>query len=191
MSILRKIFHDSDEDLIEKVKGQSSKAYFELFTRYQKAVYNFALSYSHRPEVAAEITQECFLKLMTKAATFEEGKIFRPWFWCIVRNQCHDWYRKEKDERLELESSSTNLVENEGTTDEMFMQLLQKIEQRQIWETLELLRTSEREILLLWLEDLSYLEMAEVMSKSQDGVKGLLKRAKQKFAQLWREKNEE
>ncbi|OFZ12878.1 MAG: hypothetical protein A2X86_08600 [Bdellovibrionales bacterium GWA2_49_15] len=184
MSILNKIFHPSDESLMEEVKQRNSKAYFELFTRYQKGVYNFALSYAHRPEVAAEITQECFLKLMTKAVTFEQGKIFRPWFWSLVRNQCHDWYRKEKGEYLDENFTE----EEEDKTDEMFLQLFQKNQRQQIWETLALLQTSEREILLLWLEDLSYLEMAEVMGKSQDGVKGLLKRSKQKFAKLWEEK---
>ena len=130
---------------------------------------------------------------MTKSGSFEKGKVFRPWFWSLVRNQCHDWYRKEKGERLEPDTLVSNFpadkISDEIATDEMFMKLLQEIQRQQILETLALLHTSEREILLLWLEDLSYLEIAEAMSKTQDGVKGLLKRAKQKFANLWKEKN--
>jgi len=191
MSILSKLLRRSDEYLIEQVKRGNNQAYLEIFERYQKGVYNFSLGYCRRSEIATEITQECFLKLFSKASSFDGNKAFRPWFWSLVRNQCHDWYRKEKGSSLLLEDSLASEQSEGVLEDAPFLLLIQKIQQKRIWDIVQSLLPAERDALMLWLEELDYKEMALVLNKSPDAVKGLLKRAKQRFAKLWQEGEEQ
>ncbi len=86
----------SDEMLMVRYKRGDRDAFAELARRYQKPLYNFALRYLGRREVAREITQEAFLRVVKRSADFKHESRFSTWIFSITRNLCIDELRKQK-----------------------------------------------------------------------------------------------
>ena len=58
-----------------------------LYRRHRAAVYRFALLWSGQPAVAADVTQDVFLHLLTHADGFDPGRgALLPWLLGIARN---------------------------------------------------------------------------------------------------------
>lgn len=86
----------SDEMLMVRYKRGDRDAFAELARRYQKPLYNFALRYLGRREVAREVTQEAFLRVVKRSADFKHESRFSTWIFSITRNLCIDELRRQK-----------------------------------------------------------------------------------------------
>jgi len=88
---------DSDEDLISLVKRGDATAFDELYDRYGQKMFSyfFRMLYKDR-EMAADFTQDLFLKLFKSTGSFEEGKSFSTWIYSIANNMCKNEYRKKE-----------------------------------------------------------------------------------------------
>lgn len=169
-----------DEELMIQVVEKKKAPFEELYDRYAPGIYNFYLHRLNNKERAQELTQECFLKLWNKAYLFKKEKSFKVWFWTVARNLLNDEFREIYSEPQMEELKDVELDENE------LDKLLEREKQKLIEEVFYELPEVCRDILSLWLQDLSYDEMKEVTGKSLDSVKSSLKRAKQEFVARWR-----
>lgn len=76
----------TDEDLvIESLTGNKS-ALENLILRHQDWVYNIAIRMVYNTEDAKDITQEVFIKVITKLSTFRGESSFRTWVYRIAFN---------------------------------------------------------------------------------------------------------
>src|SRR5690242_21458938 len=77
----------SDADLLRRVRGGAPAALQPLYRRHGGSVYRFALLWSGQPAVAADVTQDVFVHLLTHADGFDpaRGALF-PWLLGIARN---------------------------------------------------------------------------------------------------------
>src|SRR5499427_9981604 len=68
-----------------------------LFEVYKDRVYSIAIySLSGDEMGAADVTQQVFLKLMTRINQFRGDSEFATWLYRLVINTCHDEYRKRR-----------------------------------------------------------------------------------------------
>lgn len=68
-----------------------------LFEEYKDRVYSIALYSSSGDEMAAaDVTQQVFLKLMTRIDQFRGDAEFATWLFRMVVNTCRDEYRKQR-----------------------------------------------------------------------------------------------
>src|SRR6185295_7041199 len=73
--------------LLAKMKQGDEAAFTALYRRHKDAVYRFALMCTGAPERAAEVTQETFLHLMTRADQFDPGRgTIGAWLCGVARN---------------------------------------------------------------------------------------------------------
>jgi len=99
---MKKISLLTDEELaMEYVKG-NNRAFDELLSRTQTALFSYIIFIVHNKEVANDIFQETFLKAITK---LKEGKYspsgrFNGWLIRIAHNAIMDWYRRQKSQHL-------------------------------------------------------------------------------------------
>lgn len=111
--------NESDEELLERYAQGDPDAFEEFFRRHRGRVYQYALKKVFRAELAAEISQEVFLKLHSKIHHYRTNSRALPWFFSIVHNTCIDHIRKHvtesslqstvnEDELLELMSSASS-----------------------------------------------------------------------------------
>lgn len=85
---------DDDAVLFRKIQIGDGAAFEQLYGKYQSLVYTFALRGCGDRELAAEITQDVFVRLWTTTAEFRpEVSKFTTWLLTITRNICHDKLR--------------------------------------------------------------------------------------------------
>lgn len=68
----------------------------KLYQKYFKEIYLFLKSLSSSEEVAEEITQETFFKVIKSIDTFDGSSDIRAWIFTIARNTYYTHYKKRK-----------------------------------------------------------------------------------------------
>ena len=68
----------------------------EIYERYYRDVYHFALYYTNNRQEAEDITQETFLKAMRKIGSLQNHDKLKPWILAIARHTAIDQKRKGK-----------------------------------------------------------------------------------------------
>ncbi len=106
----------------------------DLEEQYDK-VYRYCYSKVHQRELAEDITQEAFLRLLESSHYVNSGKSLQ-YLYTIARNLCIDEYRRKKTVPIEQEAADTS------ADDHMAAQISVRM-------ALAKLSEEEREILLL------------------------------------------
>src|SRR5215212_9951383 len=83
------------ERVIAACQRGDRDAFRLLFEAYRDRVYSISLYYFKGDEAAAkDLTQQVFLKLMTKIEQFRRDAEFTTWLYRMVVNACRDEQRK-------------------------------------------------------------------------------------------------
>ena len=83
--------------VIESCRSGERDAFRALYDWYKDRVYAITLYFFHGDHaVAADVTQEVFLKLMTNIGQFRGDSEFSTWLYRLVVNACMDTVRRRK-----------------------------------------------------------------------------------------------
>lgn len=82
--------------LITRCQEGDREAFALLFETYRDTVYSLALHFTGDESLAADITQEVFLKLLTRIRQFRREAEFKSWLYRIVANTCTSYGRKSR-----------------------------------------------------------------------------------------------
>jgi RNA polymerase sigma factor (sigma-70 family) len=88
----------SQELVIEANKGNQA-ALEKLIKLHEPFIYNVAWKYTNDLNEAKDLTQEAFIKIITKLPTFEGKSAFRSWAYRIVVNQFLQTKRRPMEDR--------------------------------------------------------------------------------------------
>jgi len=161
-----------DTELAGLVVRGNERAFAEVVTRHQDAVYGFALRMLNHPQEAEDAAQEAFLRFFKTAERFRQQSSLRTYLLRIARNICIDTFRKKRPELLdeipETPDLDTPLTLLEGA-----------LTQKSIEDAVEKLPVNQRTaILLRHVEQMSYHQIATAMEISRSAVESLLFRAR-------------
>lgn len=139
-----------------------------------QALYNFALKLTLDPKAAEELVQETYLRAFRFFDTYRSGTQIRAWLFRILRNTHINRYRAA---RARPEETDLARIEEgwERTVAEEFLRerqprspeeaLLEGVLDEEVEQALAALPEEYREVVLLALvEELSYKEIAQVLS---------------------------
>jgi RNA polymerase sigma-70 factor, ECF subfamily len=84
---------NDDRDLVSRARRGDREAFTQLIVQYQVPLYNMALRMVGRPDDAADIAQEAFLRAWEKIRTLREAP-FKSWLFQIAANLCYDHFRR-------------------------------------------------------------------------------------------------
>src|SRR2546421_4189619 len=82
-----------DRDRVGRARRGDREAFTQLIVQYQVPLYNMALRMVGRPDDAADIAQEAFLRAWEKIRTLREAP-FKSWLFQIAANLCYDHFRR-------------------------------------------------------------------------------------------------
>ena len=160
--------------VIDACQRGDRDAFRLLFETYQEKVYSISLYYFKGDEQSAsDVTQQVFLKLMTRIAQFRGGAEFTTWLYRLVVNACMDEQRKRRrflpfGDGLEMRRAEKR------SQDEIFARVeLADNVKAAICELKPKLRLP---ILLKYVEGMSYEEMSEVLNCSKGTIASRLNR---------------
>ena len=182
---LEKINKQTDEELVRNiVKNNDALLFAVLYDRFAPLVYNKCYGFAKDEDEAKDLTQDVFLKLFVKLASFKEKSKFSTWLYAFTYNHCVNYVTRNTAKKFEKQSVDYADIENiseEPNDDEFNDMRLDKLKQ-----ALELVSPDEKMILLLKYQDnLSIKEMESVLDIGESAVKMRIKRAKDKLLTVY------
>ena len=167
-----------DERVIEACRNGDREAFRLLFEAYKDRVYSIALHFSGDESVARDVTQQVFLKLMTKIDQYRNHAEFTTWLYRLVANTCMDEHRRAGRFVFFGDSAGVEVLERRaeaGASNEEW--LLQREVADEVQAAVAGLKPKLRiAVLLRYFEDLSYEEMASALGCSKGTVASRLNR---------------
>ena len=171
---------DSDKQLVKRLCAGESLVLNDLMQRYQEPLYNFVLRYIHDDHLAYDIVQETFVRVYTRATSFNPEFRFKTWLYQIALNLCRDRGRRkalrsffsfsEAEERQALFTGYDAGIEKKNETKDDLAQL-----QKEIAKLPHKLKSA---LILFSLEEKSQLESAEILGVSPKTIETRVYRAK-------------
>ena len=182
-----------DRALVDSVRSGDGKAREALAQRVGRSAYIFALQLTGASEPARDIAQESVLRFFQHLDRFDADRPIEPWLYQIVRNQVRDLSRRESLRRhesldvwLEHERPETIDPAADPAADAEQDDLRQRL-----WQAISVLSDAHREIIVLRdFHDLSYREIANVLSIPQGTVMSRLHGARRRLSEVIRAEGE-
>ncbi|MDR3441303.1 sigma-70 family RNA polymerase sigma factor [Telmatospirillum sp.] len=172
----------SDEDLLERMRSDDVEAYRVLVERNIDRAYAVAMRVLKNPADAEDVTQDAFVKAWVNRQRWDAGRAkFSTWLYRVIVNRCIDKQRLLKTEWLdEVDEPVADIA------DAVTVIHRQRVYGR-LEDALQRLPTQQRIALVLsYYEDMSNLEVADVMGTTVGAVESLLKRGRKRLRELLR-----
>ncbi|MEN3013561.1 MAG: sigma-70 family RNA polymerase sigma factor [Endomicrobiia bacterium] len=165
----------TEEEIIKEVLKGNINTYAEIIKKYKNYIYNLGMSIFNNYTETEDFTQEVFIKLYKNLKKYKSNFNFKTWLYKIAINTAKDFLRKKKFLPVSLEDHK-NLIYSEDKVEESIQK---NLESQMLLSLIRTLPEKYLNILILrYIENLSYEEIAEVTSKPIGTVKTLLFRAK-------------
>src|SRR5215469_6869383 len=144
------------------------------------SLYNFARWLAHNQTDAEDLVQDTYLKALRSFASFQPGTNFRAWMFKILKNTFLSSCSKlERRMTLAMDSPDEDEPESAADSDTPETILLNRANSQLVWNAIDELPVHYRETLLLCdVEEMSYREIAEILSIPLGTVMSRLARAR-------------
>ncbi len=166
--------------LIKSAQAGDREALVTLLREVEQQVYRTAYYLLNHEQDAMDAAQEALIRIYTKINSYEEKAQFRTWVQRIVTNICIDKFRRK---RPSVSIDEHELVFEAG--DNVETEVLSSYAAEEIREAIGKLPDHHRSVVVLrYLQDFSYNEIAESLNLPLNTVKSYLFRARQQLQTL-------
>jgi RNA polymerase sigma-70 factor (ECF subfamily) len=181
--------YDEDSRLALRVQEGDRQAFEALLVRYERQIFSFVYHFFHDRALCEDLTQETFLRAWRFIASFRPQERFSTWLYSIAKNLCIDELRRiQKGTLVDLDSVDPEAFVQAGRDGDNPMLAAMLAQEGELLRRL-IARLPDRYrtcIVLFYFNELSYDEIAEVMSVSLSNTKILLFRGKKLLLDLYR-----
>ena len=152
------------------------KQFVDFVTEYKQIIYKVCYIYATDSDSLNDLYQETVINLWKSFPRFRGECQVSTWIYRISLNTCVSFYRKSKShpEVVPISVDLEAFPEEESKTSQL----------RELYRMINCLKQLERALILLWLEEKSYQEMAEITGLSSNNVAVKLNRIKEKLKQM-------
>ena len=154
------------------------------------AVLKVARAYTLTTEDCQDLAQEILLQVWRSLPQFQGRASASTWSYRVALNTALGWHRKEhrrharQQPALEVEDLSVAGLDSA-------QQIVQREAVERLYAAIRQLPKTDAALVLLYLDDLSYRQMAEVLGISESNVGVKLNRAKKALGELMKEESHE
>ena len=177
----------SDNELIALTLSGQKRAFEGIVRRYQKLVYNVAFQIVQNHEVAADLTQDTFLKAYKSLGTFENTLKLKPWLLKITSNTALNQIRDSRSKYLDsLEELLEESPQSEPASSKCLEEEIElRFSHAKLMEALQKLSARYRQIFILrYQHDLPYADIASITEETESTIKSLLFRIREKLRKM-------
>ncbi|MBN2590919.1 MAG: sigma-70 family RNA polymerase sigma factor [Sedimentisphaerales bacterium] len=161
------------------------KELLELLDKSGAGIYTLLARLTLREDVAEELIQELFLKL-SNSRGFEKSNCREAYARKVAINLAFDWRRKIR-KKLDSQEYAYEVVTNDGSP---LSKIIKSEELEEMLNTLEQLNENSRQIIILrYIEQQSYEDIAEQTGKTTHQVRALCSKALTRLRDLMRTDN--
>jgi RNA polymerase sigma-70 factor, ECF subfamily len=169
-----------DAELVVASKAGNQDAFAQLVQRHQRRVFNLVFRMLQQYEEANEVTQETFLAAWQGLPSFRGDARFSTWLYRIAYNCClKQLEQRKRDKALQAAIQAEQIFQQESCDERANAELEAHERQALVREHLSQLPAKYRIVLVLrHLQELTYEEMAEVLTMPIGTIKTHLFRAR-------------
>src|SRR5579863_3275849 len=169
-----------DQQLVTSSKHGDQDAFAQLVRRYQRRIFNLVYRMLQQYEEASEITQETFLAAWQGLRSFRGDARFSTWLYRIAYNcALKQLEQRKRDKALQGAIQSEQVLANANQEGRVDAALERRARQVLVHEQLATLPSKYRIVLVLrHLQDMTYEEMAEILTMPIGTIKTHLFRAR-------------
>ncbi len=147
------------------------------------SVMKVARAYTLTSEECQDLAQEILLQAWRSLPKFEGKATAATWFYRVALHTAMNWHRKDGRRRLRQQPLlEVQALAPEGIDSAEQAQHRDTVEQ--LYKAIHQLPKTDTALVLLYLDELSYREMAEVLGISESNVGVKLNRAKKALSEL-------
>ena len=170
-----------EKDLICRAARGDAEAFRQLVEAYQTPAYRLAARMCG-PDSAEDVTQEAFLAAWRALPEFRGDCRFSTWLYRLVSNAAIDCLRREKKHRDTGDVDDLELPDGGPSPQE---QAERSDTRDAVRRALDRLSPEHRQVLLLrFMQELDYGEIARALNVSEGTVKSRINRAKSKLREV-------
>ena len=176
---------DVDAQLMLRVKQGDDAAFEELVNKYKQPITNLLYRTLGDSAEAEDLAQNVFVQVYKSAHRYRVSARFSTWLYTIARNLCLNEIRRRRRRPAEPLDASTESDEmpakqyQDPKASGASEALLKDELMRKVREAVRTLPESQRTAILLFEDELSYDQIAEVLKTSVSAVKSLIHRARE------------
>jgi len=180
-----------DKKLFFRVKKKDKNAFIEAYDLYADDVYRFVFFKIGNTEEAKDLTSAVFLKVWNYAQSkgLDASKSLRAFIYKTARNSIIDHYRQLRETEARLDSGEGGLIDTLADEKQDLVKQTEILsDMALVMASLGKLKEEYREtILMRFIDELSFAEIAEVTGKTVGSVRIQTFRALQALKDLLEE----
>ncbi len=177
-----------DHELMQRYADGDERAFAMLFDRHRRPLYNFILRSCSRRDLADELLQDVFLRVIKSADTYEPSAKFTTWVYTIARNACIDAARKRSRADVYSLQNRVGSDDEEGETHQQRLvddkahsgsvDAERQVFRDRLQQALQKLPKKQREVFVLReISGLKFREIAEVVDAKVPTIKSRMRYA--------------
>ena len=179
----------TDEDIALKVQSGNTQLFGVLVERYEAKIKRYAKKFLFGYDDIQDLIQDVFVKAYTNIKGFDSGRKFSSWLYRIAHNELVNNLKKKNKSFLPLFDLDTFSPHYYFNNDNVNEKIDRKNTMKLIDKCFDELNVKYKEpIILYYLENLSYKEIADVMSIPVSTVGIRIKRAKKIMRSIFEKK---
>lgn len=156
-----------------KQEVKEDEQFLDMIRQNEGIIYKVASFYADVDHPISDLYQEVVLNLWKSFASFRGDNKYSTWIYRIALNTCVSFYRRSKRNvtYVDISMDIPDTVDNSEDIQELY-------------KLINRLGKIERALVLLYLDDKSYKEIAEITGLSVTNVATKLSRIKEKLRQM-------
>ena len=152
------------------------KEFLEVIEAQKRTIYKVCYIYANHQDDLDDLFQETVLNLWKSFPRYRGDSKLVTWVYRIAMNTCITFLRRSgtRPQAIPLSADMAQIAADEGTAAQL----------QELYKLINQLGKLERALILLWLEERSYQEMADILGISKTNVAVKLNRVKEKLKKM-------
>ena len=179
-NFIKQFEKEMNQSSMQEVNKGTEQEFLSLIREYERVIYKVCYLYTTPNAPLGDLYQEVVLNLWKAYPRFRQECKVSTWIYRISLNTCISFIRKEKNipEIVTLTREADRMAEEKDDLNDLLRQLYRMISQ---------LGQLDKSIILLYLEEKSYEEIAEITGLTVTNVATKISRIKDKLKKMKKE----
>ena len=175
-----------EPELLQRTKSGDERAFEGLILAHSGRAYRTAYRLLGDVEDAFDLCQEAFLRAYQNIHRFDENRPFYPWLYSILKNLCLNFLKRKRKQPTTVRDPQWWEWRFATALPGPAEQMLDSEDVRRLWKSIDSLSESHRRVLIMkHFDNLSYAEMAQVLSVPIGTVMSRLYHARKKLGEIY------
>ena len=158
------------------MKTDTERDFLNVVDTYSHIIYKICYVYAVDEDNLKDLYQETVINLWKGYASFRGTAKISSWIYRVGINTCISYYRQDRKYRNKVDLAKAGEVYEDHS---------ERTEQlKEMYRLINKLDKMEKAMILLWLDEKSYDEIAEITGMGRNTVASKLKRAKEKLIEM-------